>query len=461
MMSAPNNDYPRQALSPVSSEWSGISRYQSFQSVSDAGGPPPNIPPPRNGPTPVGGRRPSVASTRMGEPRMNPMSPMSPMDRGMEGMNGAPSPPASVARSSDTTGLYSPDGNTNAASLQGIIFEEQVASRHATLQRLLGDALNDQPPGWPHEKTNAQEKLIKLSSSQFAELSEDIHDELCRREGLRDRSEDPNSPIPLYLPAKPEFYYKRNQARMRLHKLPMKRFRTLASDIFFELERRYPKLCGAKSPTNSMHNGQFPPQRITSPGPPRVGSPGPGRVNSPGPGGMRNGPPGGPGYGNPNVPRLGNPPPPPGMRMSPGPPGSPAFGPPGPNGNPNTLGRPLPRTYQNQTTIVPNISTMVEEDDDGDDASGYEGMSAYDRASDRDSKISGPSVRPDSMRSRKSIKESPTETDKKAVAEYETQISDLQKKIEDLEKALKEKEEKMAQAEDDERKRETVWNFSQ
>lgn len=44
-----------------------------------------------------------------------------------------------------------------------------------------------------------------------------------------------------FLPQKPDFHPKRNQARQKLSTLPKTRFRDLASDVYFELERRYPE----------------------------------------------------------------------------------------------------------------------------------------------------------------------------------------------------------------------------
>lgn len=50
------------------------------------------------------------------------------------------------------------------------------------------------------------------------------------------------------LPEKPEFHPKRNQARQKLATLPKVRFRDLASDVYFELERRYPEFKESENP---------------------------------------------------------------------------------------------------------------------------------------------------------------------------------------------------------------------
>lgn len=45
-----------------------------------------------------------------------------------------------------------------------------------------------------------------------------------------------------YLPTKDDFHPKRNQARQKLATLPKTRFKDLASDVYYELVRRYPEL---------------------------------------------------------------------------------------------------------------------------------------------------------------------------------------------------------------------------
>jgi hypothetical protein len=45
-----------------------------------------------------------------------------------------------------------------------------------------------------------------------------------------------------FLPVRDEFHPKRNQARQKLATLPQNRFKDLASDVYYELERRYPEL---------------------------------------------------------------------------------------------------------------------------------------------------------------------------------------------------------------------------
>lgn len=254
--------------------------------------------------------------------------------------DGAPSPPSSVARSSDGNGLYPDSGY---GSLKGIVLEEELAIHHAALKRLLAqDLLNDRNP----KQKRARDKLLRLSKIQFQELSTDVYDELQRRQSANDRRDSGQTPP--YLLPKESFHPKRNQARMKLSTLAVPRFRDLAKDVFYELERRFPHFMDPNdipvSPTGSMTSMRSFPQ---PPGQGRVGSPGPGRMGSPGPNGMRNGPPQGYPPGNLGVPGPGGP--------GPGGPGGP--------GGPNQFGRPLPKTFQSNT-IIPNKSTMVEEDDD-------------------------------------------------------------------------------------------------
>ncbi|GAC96071.1 hypothetical protein PHSY_003650 [Pseudozyma hubeiensis SY62] len=86
-------------------------------------------------------------------------------------------------------------------------------------------------------RSNAREKLTRLSKQQFTELSTDVYDELMRRQNnVKNGSSQP------FLAVRDEFHPKRNQARQKLATLPKNRFKDLASDVFFELERRFPEL---------------------------------------------------------------------------------------------------------------------------------------------------------------------------------------------------------------------------
>lgn len=74
-----------------------------------------------------------------------------------------------------------------------------------------------------------------------------MYDELVRRQRSAGRNASPTSQTE-FLPVKPEFHPKRNQARQKLATLPKVRFRDLASDVYFELERRYPEFRESEIP---------------------------------------------------------------------------------------------------------------------------------------------------------------------------------------------------------------------
>ncbi|RXK37163.1 hypothetical protein M231_05532 [Tremella mesenterica] len=88
----------------------------------------------------------------------------------------------------------------------------------------------------PTARASAREKLTRLTKLQFQELSTDVYDELMRRLAAEEGSGD----VP-FLPVREDFHPKRNQARQKLATLPKNRFKDLASDVFFELKRRYPE----------------------------------------------------------------------------------------------------------------------------------------------------------------------------------------------------------------------------
>ncbi|GAA5923228.1 uncharacterized protein JCM15063_003576 [Sporobolomyces koalae] len=89
----------------------------------------------------------------------------------------------------------------------------------------------------PTTRTNAREKLTRLTRQQFQELSTDVYDELVRR--IEDAAGRPGEQP--FLAVRSDFHPKRNQARQKLATLPLQRFRDLASDVYFELDRRYPE----------------------------------------------------------------------------------------------------------------------------------------------------------------------------------------------------------------------------
>lgn len=369
-------------LSPVSivgSEWSGISKYQTLEADS------PYFP----------NNRGQLASPPISTGSNSTMN-GGPFPRGQESNSpsNGPSPPASIARSSNGASLYngstlnggSSEGGRNRTDGQ---FEAMLSEHYVALKRFLAQSLRDEK-GNPRPN-KARDKLLRLSPVQFQELSTDVFDELLRRQAAqRKGSSAGNTPaetgVPHYLLPKDAFHPKRNQARQKLSTLPPPRFRDLATDVFYELERRFPRFTGGDI------------ARTDSPASVR-GAP------------SRNGTPvdGGPGFRSAS--RAGLHPRRPSegsvmssvSAMSGYPPrtesrngsrsGTMTNGVQPPALPPNDYGRPQPKTFQSNT-IVPNKSTMVEDDDepqddDDEEAFGLESAARGQRESKRSIGIKG------------------------------------------------------------------------
>lgn len=117
----------------------------------------------------------------------------------------------------------------------------QIARQHyEELQLFLGSHLAREPA---NSRSSAREKLTRLTRQQFQELSTDVYDELIRRNNNSETNEVP------FLPVRDDFHPKRNQARQKLATLPKTRFKDLASDVFFELGRRYPEFKEPETPS--------------------------------------------------------------------------------------------------------------------------------------------------------------------------------------------------------------------
>jgi len=151
--------------------------------------------------------------------------------------------------------------------------EEQLQEHYRVLKDYLEASLRDDKTYQPHNR--ARDKLLRLSSNQFQELSTDVYDELLRRKSERQMQHNQVTHVPRFLLPKDNFHPKRNQARQKLSTLPGKRFRELATDVLYELERRTPRLAGAdiervaspaRSTTSSMRNpgGRSPRSRPTT-----------------------------------------------------------------------------------------------------------------------------------------------------------------------------------------------------
>ncbi|KAF5671041.1 GRIP1 associated protein [Fusarium heterosporum] len=314
---------------------------------------------------------------------------------------GRPSPPASIARSSNGTQLFA-GSESGRNSVRGDL-DEAVLSEHYVALRTF---LNTRDPNHKQQPNKARDKLLRLSSVQFYELSTDVFDELIRRQAAaRAPPNAPNGPPSFLLPEK-NFHPKRNQARQRLSSLGPPRFRDLAADVYHELERRFPRFV----------SGDFP----------RPGS----SMSMRGPGTPVNG--NGNGFAPRNQSRMRRPSDAPSMR-GPGP--TDAYGVPASPGVPNgDYGRPTPKQLNQNNTLVPNKSTMVEEDDEGEEFA--------EQNPNRESKRSaGSGVT--------------SETDKKLIEDYQNQVRELRERLDSMEDSMKKKEDEMNSALDQERSRAT------
>jgi hypothetical protein len=221
---------------------------------------------------------------------------------------------------------------------------EAVLSQHyfALRDYLSGrDGSKGKPPN------KAQDKLLRLSPVQFLELSTDVFDELIRRQAASRRPPPGGQGPPPYLMPEQNFHPKRNQARQKLSSLGPPRFRDLATDVYCELERRFPAFADSDIPRpGSNASVRGPPSRT---GTPANGMGGPGgfpprsqsRMRRPSDASSIRGMPPQDPYGVPPSPGL-------------------------PNGD---YGRPMQKQFQSNT-IVPVKSTMVEDDDDDTGADG-------------------------------------------------------------------------------------------
>ena len=248
--------------------------------------------------------------------------------------------------------------------------EDRLSQHYAILKRFLGQSLRDEKGNL--KPNRARDKLLRLSGIQFQELSTDVYDELLRRQSAQGQQMNGPGQVPPYLLARDNFHPKRNQARQKLATLPPPRFRDLATDVFYELERRFPHFSGRDIPRNASPLG--PPSRVGTP-------------NS-----MK--------YGTRN------------QSLS----GQPMSGMGGPGGSEDAYGRPTAKQFQSNT-IIPNKSTMVEEDDDDALSDVYNNR--------RDTTFTARSV---------------GAPDRKAATEFEVQVTELQAKVRDLEMELHDKD---------------------
>ena len=257
----------------------------------------------------------------------------------------------------------------------------------------------------PPRPNKARDKLLRLSPIQFHELSTDVFDELQRRQAMAPLPGRPprRDKVPPFLQPRPDFHEKRNQARQKLSSLQTPRFRDLSTDVFCELERRFPQFAGLdgsrpqsrNGPGGRPANGFMPPPRQHSSAQsissqvaqvghgPRKGSIG----------GVSN-------YDG------------------------------GPNGD---YSRPMPRQFQSNT-ITPNKSTMVE---DEDEMHGVD--SRYDRSSDAfglESALTSPQSDRDTSATSRSIGSGMSKGGP-------LQMSELQEEVNQLKEQLKTKDDEL------------------
>ncbi|CAD6441862.1 25e54b59-bf0b-4358-98e0-eda45898698b [Sclerotinia trifoliorum] len=392
-------------LSPVSigsnNEWSGIEKYQDDND------------------SPYQMNRGQLASPPISSDSNGTMNGGDFPPRGTSGGGspGNPSPPSSVGRSSIGTGLYA--GSENGQDKKDEQFEAILSEHYVSLRRYLAASLRDEK-GNPRPN-RARDKLLRLSPVQFQELSTDVFDELLRRQQAGSRTpngqRNDQAPPPYLLP-KNTFHPKRNQARQKLSTLPPPRFRDLATDVFYELERRFPQFtAGDRSRMGSPVSTRGPPSRNGNGAPMDLPPRGPSRMRRPsdassiGPYSMR------------SESRNGSRMPPPN-----GPNGSLGV-PPSPGMPPNDYGRPTPKTFQSNT-IVPNKSTMVEDDDSGPEDNDDDDGDAFG--------LEGAARNRESKKSTRSL-----DTDKKLIEDYQSQIAELRERLDSMEDDLKRKDDEL------------------
>ncbi|WEW58976.1 component of the polarisome [Emydomyces testavorans] len=404
------------------SEWSGINQYQSSGKSELAISPNPGNQ--GNLPTPPASGNLVYNALGSNPPETNGLAP--PMRS--NGVSQNPSPPSSVVsgpRSRASDGTLSDQNSRRYRRMVDLLSQHYVVLDRF-LQGARGNDANDM-------RTNrARDKLLRLSPVQFLELSTDVFDELQRRQAgaaaARAGPGPPRPDVPPHLLPRGEFHAKRNQARKRLAALQPQRFKELAMDVFCEHERRFPHLAGGNmsrrgSPAPSLRGGRFGP----SPGPELNGMGRGSRGPPPGPGGR--------GY-SPNLP---------GNRFPPRQGSLSAAAPTGLGINGETIpeNAPYQKTFQSNT-IVPNKSTLVEDDE----SAGFD--------DDEDNRRSDAFALDKVLESRRgtttTLAGGFSERDNKKLAEAEAQVSALQSKVEELESLLKRKEKESERLGDEENK---------
>lgn len=374
-------------FSPVSadgSEWSGISRYQNTDSSTFS-----HL---------ATNNRANLATPPVSGYSNGIQGSISSGNNRRPGDAGNPSPPNSIARSSYGTNVS--DGQRRKT----LMMEESLAQHYAILKRYLAQSLRDEK-GNP-KPNRARDKLLRLSPVQFQELSTDVYDELLRRQSAGGPQANGPGQIPTYLLPKESFHPKRNQARQKLATLPPPRFRDLATDVFYELERRFPRFAGGDVDRNGS-------PALSAIGPPsRQGTPNGIRPSSRDPGPVRQ-PPGPAGRFAPRKGSLG------GEALS-------GLTIPGAGTQEAAYERPLAKTSQSNT-IIPNKGVLVEDDDDPTGPEDNEDRRSEAFGSRRDTSTTFRSV-------------SVVEKSRKSTAPSESRVNDLEAKVNELENVVRDRD---------------------
>ncbi|KAI3631946.1 hypothetical protein MIR68_009782 [Amoeboaphelidium protococcarum] len=143
------------------------------------------------------------------------------------------------------------NSNNNNNNNKDYDLQQSAAKHHSALKDFLRSHLLKEQAGISSQRQSARDKLTRLNGSQFHELSTDVYDEMNRR--LIPGNE--NGEKVQFLPVNDSFHQKRNQARQKLATLSMNRFKDLASDVFSELERRYPEVLEPQSANSYLGGG--------------------------------------------------------------------------------------------------------------------------------------------------------------------------------------------------------------
>lgn len=344
------------------------------------------------------------------QPRASPPSsghPSSSTDVSRPSASGSSQRPPSSASSVGGRSAFGPPGANHRDSARSLFrpdHEDVLQKHYYALRGYLAAHLRDEKGNM--KPNRARDKLLRLSVTQFMELSTDVFDELVRREDDRlQRVRD----VPRCLLPKPSFHPKRNQARQKLSTLPVERFRQLATDVFFELERRVPRFAGqdldrpmSSSSRAPSRGGMYPPtagfRGPPSSGRPSISSNGMAPPNPP----YQNFRPNSPGFHSPTGSRSRQP------------------------SDASSIGRPLPKAFQGGT-VVPNKSTMVED---------FEGEDEDEFALDR--------VAPSMGNGRFSEATSASnEKDRDTIRNQEAEIAQLKEHLEALEARLQDREQEL------------------